>query len=480
MDFNSLNFLFLFLPLFLLIYILINSAYRRWYLLISSAIFYYVFQKNNLPFMLGLIAANYLILLLLERNELKQSSRKLLFYTVICANILILLFFKITTTQYWVDTVFLDYIKPSVFFLNLTFPLGLSFITFQILSCLIDSYRKPEKKPNNFLDYFVYLLFFPKIVVGPIEKFTHFENQLSSMNWSWARFAAGSRRFIRGFAKKAIIADQLAVIVNVGFGLEKPAYPTSIAWIVLIAFFLQIYYDFSGYIDMGLGIAQIIGIDLPENFNSPYLSKSLSEFWRRWHMTLTAWFREYVFYPLEYRRRRAKFLRVETDTLIVFVLTGLWHGIMLNYLLWGLLQGVVIVFENSRAGSWIKRLPAFMQHIYLIGVVLVSWVIFRAPSIEFALRFFNKLFVFDQQTPLYPFSLSQPLPIINNSVILIMILGLIGLLPLSRIFELPAMMKIRQSAFANMTAGLGYFVILIVSIAFVISQNYVPSIYGQF
>jgi len=346
---------------------------------------------------------------------------------------------------------------------------------------LIDVYRSKESKKINWWDYSTYLLFFPKLVVGPIARFVPVERQLNRPEFSWLRVAEGSRRFIKGFAKKVIIADQLAVLVNAGFGLDKPAYPTSIAWLVVIAFFIQIYYDFSGYVDMALGLGHIVGIDLPENFNLPYLSKSLSEFWRRWHMTLTAWFRDYVFYPLEYKRRKTKFLRVETDTLLIFLLTGLWHGLTLNYIVWGLLQGAIIVFENSRFGAWIKKLPAFLQHAYLISVVMGSWIIFRSPSMDFAAKLVYRMFVIEQNVVMYPYSTSQPIPLINNSLLVVMALGVVGLLlPLVRLPQLPWAAKMKQSAYAPIFSNAGYLLLLILTIASYVSQSYIPSLYGKF
>ncbi len=295
---------------------------------------------------------------------------------------------------------------------------------------------------------------------------------------------AGTKRFIVGLAKKVIIADQLAVIVNAGFGLEKPAFPTSIAWLLIIAFLIQIYYDFSGYIDMGIGLARIVGLKIPENFNSPYSSLSLSDFWRRWHMTLTSWFRDYLFYPLEFRRRKTKRFRTESNTILVFVLTGLWHGLTLNYFLWGLLQGVIISFENSRYGKWIKRIPTVFQRVYFFAVILVSWAVFRSESIGYTLRFFKRLVIIDQSVQLYPFAISQPLPIINNSIFLVLAIGIVGLFPLRRVWEgLQATIAKRFTRinFAiSILKNLVYILILVLSVAVLITHNFVPSVYGNF
>ncbi len=480
MDFNNLNFLLFFLPIFLCLFLIINSTYKKWLVLLASLLFYFLYQKDNLPFILGVSLFNYIVLFSLERLGQKPKIKRTIFWLAICANLGILLYFKLASIQSSTFFNILPGASSSTDIQRISFPLGLSFFTFSVLASLIDAYKSKKSLPVNFVNYLQYVLFFPKIVVGPIMSYTAFASQTSQFSFSWDRFYKGSKRFILGLTKKVVIADQLAVIVNAGFGLDRPYYQTSIAWLLMIAFFIQIYYDFSGYIDMGIGIAHIIGFDLPENFNFSYSSKSLTEFWRRWHMTLSGWFREYVFYPLEFKRRGSRFFRVETDTLLVFLLTGLWHGVTQNFIVWGLFQGIVIVFENSRYGQWIKKLPDFFQHIYLIVIVLVSWVIFRSPSLIFSVSFFKRLIVVNQVIPTYHYSLTQPLPIINNSILLIILIGIVGLIPFSKIFVKPWSNKIKSSTFGKLALNISILFLLILSIAVTVSQNFVPSIYGQF
>jgi len=480
MDFNSQDFLFLFLPIFLCLFLLVNSSYRKWLILLASASFYFFYQKENFLLILGICFVNYMIVFSHGRCEQKPGLKRFIFWSGVIANIGLLIYFRIISTQSSFVTDLLAGGELSTLLPKHSFPLGLSFITFSVISALIDAHKSQESQPKNFLVYLQYLLFFPKVVVGPIMKFRAFESQLNQLPFSWARFAEGSKRFITGLAKKVIIADQLAVIVNAGFGLDKPAFPTSIAWIILIAFYIQIYYDFSGYVDMGIGIAHMIGFDLPENFNLPYLSKNLSDFWRRWHMTLAGWFREYVFYPLEFERRKSRYRWIKINVVVVFLLTGLWHGLTLNYLVWGLVQGVVIAYENSRWGAWIKRLPEFGQHFYFLGIVLFSWVIFRSPTIGFALRFFKRLIVFDQNVQMLPYSVSQPLPIINNTIILIMVIGILGLIPFSKMIENSWIMRNKVSTPGKLVMNVGMIILLLLSIALSVSQNFVPSIYGKF
>jgi alginate O-acetyltransferase complex protein AlgI len=372
----------------------------------------------------------------------------------------------------------------AVFLQNISYPLGLSFIIFQVISCLIDSYRAREDFPRSLQNYATYLLMFPKILMGPIARYNKINPQLEELDVSWEKITRGSKRFIRGLAKKILIADQLAVVVNAGFNVPAPGFSTPIAWFILLSFSLQIYFDFSGYIDMGIGIATMMGITLPENFNSPYLSRNLSEFWRRWHMTLMAWFKDYVFYPLEFRRRKTRILRQETDTMLVFVLTGLWHGLNGHYLVWGGIQGLIIVFENSRLGKWMRKIPIMVQRFYFIFVVLMSWVLFRSPSLQFAFRFFKRLFIASQDMQIYPYSMTQPLPILNNSVWVAFIVGIVCLLPIKECRPIQALQsKLAGTKWKWRVSPLidfGYIFLLVTSLCMLAVQTFVPSIYGKF
>ncbi len=484
MDFNTTTFLFVFIPLFFTAFFIIKPDYRKWLILIASVILYAWFQKSNILVLLGFILVNYLILWFFQRRAEKGLSTRLLFIGAITGNLLMLLFFRLFTSENWFSLQFATRFPDLTFFKTLTFPVGLSFIVFQVLSVLIDTNRAQGKFSGNLWDYLNYLLMFPKITMGPITRFGDIQPQLSNLNITSENVLAGTKRFIIGLAKKVIIADQLAVIVNAGFGLEKPAFPTSIAWLLIVAFLIQIYYDFSGYIDMGIGLARIVGLKLPENFNSPYSALSLSDFWRRWHMTLTSWFRDYLFYPLEFRRRKTKRFRTESNTILVFVLTGLWHGLTFNYFLWGLLQGVIISFENSRYGKWIKSIPTVFQRLYFLAVILVSWAVFRSESIGYTLRFFKRLVIIDQSVQLYPFAMSQPLPIINNSVYLVLGIGIIGLLPLRNIWSSLMAKRVNPDVEINpilvFFINVLYIVVFIITIAVLASQNFMPSIYGKY
>ena len=238
----------------------------------------------------------------------------------------------------------------------LTFPLGLSFFTFSAISYIIDVYRKEVKAENNFFDFATFLFMFPKIGQGPITRLGSVVSAIKYPVIKIENIAKGCRRLITGLAKKVLIADYIGVVSNKVFSLDPNSLNPLVAWYGLTAFTLQIFLDFSAYTDMAIGLGNILGFELPENFNFPYISKSITEFWRRWHMTLADWFRTYLFIPLEISRRKERFFRLETNLIIVFLATGLWHGITLNFILWGLYFGIILALESNFFGKWLSEL----------------------------------------------------------------------------------------------------------------------------
>lgn len=442
------------------------------------------FQKYDVLCILVLIFLNFWVLRVINSKDINVIFSKILFIVAITFNISYLIFFKTVSTSNLIHSAIVNIIPGLQRLDIISYPVGLSFITFQVLSTLIDYRRSEEYFSCSIWDYMTYIFMFPKITMGPITRFKSIFPQLSNLNPPWDNIQAGSKRFIIGLAKKVIIADQLATVVNAGFNLPKPAFPTSIAWLLLISFMIQIYYDFSGYIDMGIGLAKIMGIDFPENFNSPYVSLNITEFWRRWHMTLTSWFRDYVFYPLEFSRRRVKKFRQTSNTIFVFLLTGLWHGLTMNYLIWGVLQGMIISFENSKYGRLMKATPIILQRFYFFIMILGSWVFFRSNSLVYALRFFKRLIIFDQSVYQYPFSMSQPLPLINNSIIIVLIIGFIGLLPIKEYWAKIVIKKpfndVKCKPIYLLIEYIICVILFIMALAFLTSQNFVPSIYGKY
>ncbi len=358
MQFNSPYFLFIFLPVCLLLYFVANPRYRNPIALAASLVFLAWGQLFYLPLMVFIIVLNFYLAQSLERtrehSEPQDQARKILVWGV-ALNVFLLMFFKVALTY---GTGWLAFLPGGMAegIAHNSLPLGLSYITFQVIAYLVDVYNEVHDSEKSLLNFSLFVLLFPKMITGPIVRYRDLAEQLTNRQVSAAAAALGARRFIIGLAKKTLIADQLARVVNPAFGLAAPDFSTGIAWLVLVGYALQLYFDFSGYTDMAIGMGQMFGFRFVENFNYPYIARSISDFWRRWHISLSSWFRDYVFVPLEFARRRSGgVFRQQTHILIVFLLTGLWHGVTLNFVLWGLVHGLAIALEMSGFGRWLKK-----------------------------------------------------------------------------------------------------------------------------
>jgi alginate O-acetyltransferase complex protein AlgI len=483
MPFNSPGFLFLFLPICLIVYYLAARPYKNGIALAGSLLFYSWGHPGFLPLILVLILANYFLAHQLEQQRDQPAARRLVVGAILL-NLLPLLFYKLLSAY---GTGWLSLFLPDIFvtqFAQAGFPLGLSYLAFQLISYHLDINNEQVDSEKNLLNFALYVLLFPKIMVGPIARYRDLAPQLVERTLTAVDAASGARRFILGLAKKVLIADTLARVVNPAFALPEPNFGAGIAWFVLIGYALQLYFDFSGFTDMAIGLAQLFGFRLVENFNSPYISRSISEFWRRWHISLSSWFRDYVFYPLEFTRRRASRWRQGLHVLIVFLLTGLWHGLTLNFAIWGLIHGLALALEMSGFGRALKKLWAPLQHGYTLFILLFGWMFFRANSFIFAVAFLGRLAGWQGGITPLPFSVTRPLPIIDPSVWLAMALGIFFCLPV-----LPWLRKnwtaIRaRGAGAALAAQVGadlfLLVLLVGSVAFMLGYQYVANIYGKF
>ncbi len=390
MPFSSLHFLFLFLPVALLLYFIVPLRWwRNGLLLIASLIFYAWGEPVAILLLVAYALMTWMAGRLIERaNERGKPGR---------------------AKGWTVATVALSLCGLAVFkysgFLaapfgglglraggELLLPVGISFYTFSAISYIIDVYRQAAPAQRNLILAANYIAMFPKLLQGPIARYEEMQAQLLDPRPNLVDAANGARRFIVGLAKKVLLADMLAVVANQVFGVSPSALGLFTAWYGLLAFALQIYFDFSSYTDMAIGLGMILGFRLPENFNFPYISRSITDFWRRWHMTLTAWFRSYLFLPLEFARKREKHLRQQSNLLIVFLLTGLWHGASWNFVLWGGYFGVILAIEASGWGKRLKKAPVFWQHLYALALILFGWVFFRIENVANWGPFFGALF----------------------------------------------------------------------------------------
>jgi alginate O-acetyltransferase complex protein AlgI len=487
MSLNSPLFLFLFLPLALLLHLAVGRKIRNSFLLIASLVFLVFCDPIYFPLLIGLALLNYFLGLWLEkkRNDNRKTGSLLAF--ILAINISILLGFKIVAAYFpQFGPPLLTSIPGFPFTIGqislaakyIVVPIGLSIFTFQVLSYQMDLYKHSIKAERNLLHFGLYLLMFPRLIAGPIMRFSPVDAQLHDRSIPLKGLTEGSRRFIRGLAKKTLIADQLASIDPGIFGLTSGLISTPLAWLSLISFSLRIYFDFSGYTDMALGIGQMLGFRFAENFNYPYISTSLSEFWRRWHMTLSGWFREYVFYPLERHRHGQSGIIQSVNIMVVFLLTGLWHGVTVNFLLWGLFQGIVISIETAGWGKVLKKQHPTLQHFYALLVILISWLIFVSPSPTFTLQYLRSLIGLQGAPQFIPFYNLAP---IQPQTWLALVLGMILSVPIIPMIQKTFKKRwLRHSMLFSIIGDFGLLLLLVLSMLVISNATFHPYIYGRF
>jgi len=391
MAFSSPIFLFLFLPIVLTVYLLLPCIKTRnlWLLLMSLA-FYAWGQIDFVLLLLVSTLVNYSLGLWMDRSE-SAANRKFIVALAVFINIGLLAFFKYANFAVGVFNSSLGVagIAP-VQAPHIALPIGISFFTFHALSYIIDVYRRKWKPATDPKDVALYIFFFPQMIAGPILRWGAIGPQLRQRTVSRDMFADGVRRFVGGLAKKVLIADSVAAPADQIFSLPASQLSTPDAWLGILCYTLQIYFDFSGYSDMAVGMGKMFGFTFMENFNFPYLAQSLRDFWRRWHISLTTWFRDYLYIPLG--GNRVSRGRTGLNLMAVFFLCGLWHGASLTFVVWGLYHGFFLAVERTRLGTWQAKLPQSLRHFYTILVVMMGWVLFRASTFTAAGHFFLALF----------------------------------------------------------------------------------------
>ncbi len=386
MVFSSLVFIFNFLPILLILYFLAKEGWRNFILLCFSLFFYAWGEPTYVWLMLFSIGANYFFGHKVHKDYKEHIHRKIWITLTVIFNIGLLAIFKYT--NFIVDNI--NYLFGiSINVPEISLPLGISFFTFQAMSYVIDVYRDDAKYNKSFVDIALYITLFPQLVAGPIVRYQTVADQICKRSVTLDRFANGTKRFIKGLGKKVIIANSLGLVADQLFQASSVDLSVTSAWIGAIAYSLQIYFDFSGYSDMAIGLGLMFGFEFLENFNYPYISKSVSEFWRRWHMSLGTWFKDYVYIPLG--GNRVSPIKKFRNLMIVWALTGLWHGASWNFMMWGIYFGLFIVLENAFLGEWLKKLWAPLQHAYLLLIVIFGWVFFRAPDLTQAVIYLKSM-----------------------------------------------------------------------------------------
>ena len=388
MVFSSFSFLFAFLPLTLGVYFLAPNKLKNSTLLLFS----YVFYAWGAPTIVILLALSTGADFILGKLIAKNDSRKSFYLSLgIFLNLGTLAYYKYSNFFVSELNSLLSLLGfDSLVWSEVILPIGISFFTFQKISYLADVYLEKTPPAKSLIDYALFVSLFPQLIAGPIIRYHDISDQIVSRTHSLEKAFQGATRFSVGLAKKVLIADSLASVADTIFALEPGNISMGHAWLGLLCYSMQIYFDFSGYSDMAIGLGKIFGFQFPENFNFPYLAKNITEFWRRWHMTLSAWMKEYLYIPLGGNRLGTK--RTLLNLFIVFFLSGLWHGASWNFILWGIFHGVFLVTDKVFWLNFSKKFPAILNTLITFFIVLLSWVIFRTESLGGAISFYRALF----------------------------------------------------------------------------------------
>lgn len=470
MLFSSMIFLWLFLPLVFCSYYLIDKRFKNILLLISSIIFYAWGGVSYSLIMLSSIIINYIFALLIDKAIEDNNLKNKKIYLALCViiNLSILGYFKYTN---FIISIINSLSQNKIIELtNIVLPIGISFYTFQALSYVIDVYRGHNKAQKNIFNLALYISFFPQLIAGPIVKYHDIENQILNRNESLENIFYGIKRFIYGLSKKVILANMFALSCDEILKQPTNELGTALAWISAILYTLQIYYDFSGYSDMAIGLGRMFGFNFLENFNYPYISKSIKEFWRRWHISLSTWFKEYLYIPLGGNRKRKLFTYI--NLLIVFFATGLWHGASYNFILWGLFHGLFLVIERIFLGKLLeKNKLKFINHIYVIFVFVIGWVLFRADDLKHAFELYKLMFSYKESiyTIRYFF---------YPQTFVCFIFGILFSGLFQSIFP-----KVREATFSSkvyILESVIQFILLFICIMYLVNGTYNPFIYFRF
>ena len=463
MLFTSISFLYYFLPTIIILYFITPKKYRNYILLIFSIIFYMYGEPKYVILMLVEILVAYFGALLIDKYKSKE-----IFLITIIIHIGLLCVFKYT--DLFIGTIN-SIFKTNISFLNITLPIGISFYTFQILSYVIDVYRGKVKVQKNILKLATYVSLFPQLIAGPIVRYETICDELDNRDETIEKFSLVTRRFIIGLAKKVLIANMLGELCTKFSLVDERS--VLFYWIFAISYMLQVYFDFSAYSDMAIGLGKMFGFTFLENFNYPFISKSITEFWRRWHISLSSWFKDYVYIPLGGSRKGT--LKLVRNILIVWFLTGIWHGAAYNFILWGLFIGVFLVIEKLWLSKYISKLPKVLRNIYVLFIIMISFIMFNAGSINEAFFNIKGLFGLNKEVFINNYTIYY-----LKSYLIVLIIAIFGATPLFKnIIE-----KLKKSKclnkIINILEPIFLVILLLLVTAYLIDSSYNPFLYFRF
>lgn len=471
MLFSSVEFIFIFLPIVIFVYYVLlkkSRTLQNIFLTFSSLFFYAWGEPKFVIIMIISILINWYLAIRVDKKRGNKKSIKLLLCMTIIINLSILFIFKyLMFTLTNINNIFGSNLSVP----NITLPIGISFFTFQAISYVIDVYRKNGEVQKNPLNVALYIAFFPQLIAGPIVRYETIAKQIKSRQETFDDFASGVCRFMVGLGKKVLLSNTLAIVTDNAFNMNSiNELSVSMAWLGAIAYTFQIYYDFSGYSDMAIGLGKMFGFSFLENFNYPYISKSISEFWRRWHISLGSWFRDYVYFPLGGSRVDTK-KRLLFNLFVVWFLTGIWHGANWTFIIWGIMYFVLISIEKLIGFEKKFNKLSFIKHIYTMFFVILGWVIFRSSNITEAFSYMGKMFgvrasgIFDAY-----FYLN----IVENFIFIIV--ATIFSAPIYKIIN----KKVKENKFIAPIYVMAMLILFIVAISYILKGAYNPFIYFNF
>ena len=465
MLFTSISFLYYFLPALIIIYFITPKKYKNIILLIASLLFYFYGEPKYVFLMILEIIIAYIGAILIDKY--KNQSKNILI-TTLFIHVFLLIIFKYT--DFIIQTIN-DISNANIKLLNIALPIGISFYTFQIISYIIDVYNGKVNVQKNIIKLATYVSLFPQLVAGPIVRYQTVEKELDDRVHGFNNFAYGIRRFTIGLAKKVLIANALGELCSKAFLADEKT--IVFFWIFGISYMLQLYFDFSAYSDMAIGLGRIFGFHFPENFNYPYISKSITEFWRRWHISLSTWFKDYVYIPLG-GNREGKYKQIR-NILIVWLLTGIWHGANWTFLIWGLLFGIILIIEKIWLNKFMEKLPSFIRRIYVLFIVMILFIIFNSDNMSVALTNIKGLFGMNGEAFVNDYTLHY-----LKSYLPVLIIALLGSTPFIKIL----IDKLRKNKYVNniinILEPILIVVILVVVTSYLIDNSYNPFLYFRF
>lgn len=418
--------------------------------------------------MIGTIIFDYIMALKINKYKKDKKKSKKFFIFTLLVNVGILVFFKYVGFIIGnINNIF----SINIPFNELALPVGISFYTFQVLSYIVDVYLGKVKVQRSLISFGAYVTMFPQLVAGPIVQYETVEEQLNCREESLEKFGQGVERFIQGLGKKVLLANNIGIIWTTISAMDLGSMSVLTAWIGIIAYTFQIYFDFSGYSDMAIGLGKMFGFDFIENFNFPYISTSVTEFWRRWHISLGSWFREYIYIPLG--GNRVSLGKQIRNIFAVWFLTGLWHGASWNFIVWGLYYGVILLLEKMVFERMLKRVPTFIKHIYTMLLVMIGWVFFASPNLSYAMEYLKTMFGFGNHVIMD----SAGIYYLYTNTIMFVILAICSTPIVKNILDRIVIKS--KSGYINASL-IAYMVILFLATAYLVNETYNPFLYFRF